>query len=779
MAIKQLKKYQEGAVNKLIGRTKELFEENASNATIVFQSPTGSGKTFMMTKYIEKIIEEFEDKDFVFLWISIGRGNLHLQSYESLKKEFGSFPEVYLLEEKYFGSLPSIDKNDVVVVNWEKLRTKDSQTGEWKNILMKESEKWNFREVIRNTREEGKTIIMIIDESHTNATSDRALELRDEIIQPHLTIEMSATPVLRQYDSKVTVNPTDVIEEGMIKKEIVINENLDEIAEDEMESLELIMEAAFRKRLELKQLYEKENSKVNPLVLIQLPTGERGDEKKERIETFLAGKDISYDNKKLAVWLSEEKINNEKEYVTHNESEVEFLIFKQAIDTGWDCPRAQILVKLRETQSIVFEIQTVGRILRMPEAKHYYDERLNKGYIYTDVKSIEVKKEDYNPNIIKSIYVKRKDIYQPLQLLSYYRPRIDFGDITSSFYTILEKTFCEAFGIKMGEYEFFDKNKEKLAQRGIKIVSDVRDSIIENIKIDAEKFDELDGKKIEGSEKNLFNKDTLTQIKLSQSDIYTLFEQIIRDNLLNFAPKRSVSTVKQAIYRWFKKYLDLSFFGDGMVLIQSTIVNHFDFFSILLNKAVRDYIPIKEEERKQKMEASEEWNKNWEIEKTRNYNPHIYKAYDYSKSLYVSNSGKSYLRLDSQIEKDFIDYLEKNTDKIVWWWQNGNEHMRSNFGIKYLNKQGEPRTFQPDFLVMFENGQLGIFDTKAINDREEDTKLKAEALQQYILDQNKKGKNLFGGIVIKAGNHFLLNNNIAYNSFHSMKKEWKYIDEII
>jgi type III restriction enzyme len=33
-----------------------------------------------------------------------------------------------LLEEEFFGSRRSIDKNEVVVVNWEKLYTKDSKT---------------------------------------------------------------------------------------------------------------------------------------------------------------------------------------------------------------------------------------------------------------------------------------------------------------------------------------------------------------------------------------------------------------------------------------------------------------------------------------------------------------------------------------------------------------------------------------------------------------------------------------------------------------------------
>ena len=70
----------------------------------------------------------------------------------------------------------------------------------------------------------------------------------------------------------------------------------------------------------------------------------------------------------------------------NNVSEVEFVIFKQAIDTGWDCPRAQILIRFREIQSEIFELQTIGRILRMPEAKHYNNDNLNKAFIYTNIK---------------------------------------------------------------------------------------------------------------------------------------------------------------------------------------------------------------------------------------------------------------------------------------------------------------------------------------------------------------------------------------------------------
>lgn len=115
--------------------------------------------------------------------------------------------------------------------------------------------------------------------------------------------------------------------------------------------------------------------------------------KRAAVEKFLKNKGITTENGKLAIWLNDDKINNSYEELNTNDSKVEYLIFKMAIDTGWDCPRAQILLKFREVNSIVFEIQTVGRILRMPEAKHYTDEALNRSYVYSNIQSIAIKKE--------------------------------------------------------------------------------------------------------------------------------------------------------------------------------------------------------------------------------------------------------------------------------------------------------------------------------------------------------------------------------------------------
>lgn len=761
MSVKILKTYQEQAVQELLMKSKLLLTKNIDKKTIIFQSPTGSGKTFMMSNYIRELINELSDNDLCFLRISIGKWNLHIQSYDAIKKELFYFPHVCLLEQDYFWSKESIDKNNVVVVNREKLRSKDNSTGEWKNILMKDSEMYNFRELIQNTKKEGKTIIMIIDESHSNATSERALELRDEIVNADLTVEMSATPVLRegQYHEKVTVQSNDVIDEGMIKKEIIINENLDEITKDEITSQELILESAYQKRLELKKQYEEAGIKINPIVLIQLPTGDAGDDKKMFVESFLAKKGITYDNKKLAVRLSEEKVNHEKEFVTPNQSEVDFLIFKQAIDTGWDCPRAQILVRFREIRSIIFEIQTVGRILRMPEAKHYKNDNLNKAFVYLNTNEFSVNQETYNPNIIKSINVKRGDIYKSLPLNSYYRNRFDYWDITASFYENIEKILCDFFWIKIWDFDFFAKNKEKIVKK-IKIDGlENKDEIILNKEIDTKLFDQITEEKIKSDKK--------MKVNLSQNDLQYAFENIIKINLQWFAPKRSIPIVKNSLYNWFSQYLNLNLVGNGIIFVQNIVLNNAELFSKFFDQAIREYKPTKEKEIEKKIEETERRDDEREISESRNYNPNSYKKDNFEKSLYQP----CYLRIDSQIEKDFIEYLDKNK-KVIWWWQNGGEHMQINFWIKY----GKDSTFQPDFLVLFADGKLGIFDTKASGNREDENKVKGEALQKYIKEQNKKGKNLFWGLIIQEWEHFRINQKEIYNWFRNALNDRDFLE---
>lgn len=760
--MKRLLGYQEEAVDKLKKRTIDFLYETG-NETIVFQAPTGAGKTFMAAKYMEEIVNEISD-DLCFLWISIGKGELHKQSLKSVRRDISNEIQCSLLEDEFFGSRKEIERNEIVFASWQKLKLKDNSTGEWKAVVMRDKETINFIEVLENTRQIGRKLILIIDESHAGAKTKKSLELINEIIKPELTIEMSATPIVTNSDARIVVESTDVIEAGIIKKEVIINKDIDKIPADELNSQELILQNAYCKRIELEKLYRIENSNVNPLVLIQLPNSDAGEDIRIEVENFLREKDITEENGKLAVWLSDDKINNENEILLPNDSSVEYLIFKQAIDTGWDCPRAQILVKFRESNSIIFEIQTVGRILRMPEAHHYMNDELNTAFVYTNIKSIEVKKETYNPNIIKSCKSKRKDIYKPLNLLSFYRARVDYGDVTSAFTPIFSKTFADYFMISSEDVlQDYFQNMEKLKNFGVIEDFERLDSIIKNGIISSSVIDSIVNERINAE---------ITNVNISDVDLQYSFEKIIRDNLNGLAPRRSIPTVKSAIFYAMKKYLNLNTARGGIIYIQNLVVKNERIFSMILDDSIKKYKEYHEQEVAGK--EQEKWNENWEIEPTKNYNPQTYTELKSSLSLYqplyvaVDKNGKI-----NELEKSFIYYLEEHKESIEWFWENGSEHMEKNFGIKVNNK----KTFQPDFIVKFKDGKIGIFDTKGGMFKSDD-KIKSNALQRYIMEENYKGKNIIGGLVIKDFEHFRVFMKDGYIPFENNPEEWEYFDNL-
>lgn len=757
--MKELKLFQQKAVDRITIYSKDILDGN-NIKTITLKSPTGSGKTFMMSQVINKIttVGEFKNYDVCFLWICTGKGNLEEQSYKALTEYFDGYPICYLAENEFSGGKNKIEQNEVAILNWELIRSKDKQ-GNWTNDLMKDKETNNFMNIIENTKEDNRKIIMIIDESHTSAKTDRAKELRDEIICPDLTIEMSATPPNFTEAMPHIVESDDVIKEGLIKKEIIINENINKICDSETESEIVVLEAAYQKQKELKQIYENEKLDINPLVIIQLPNKEAGDRKKESIINFLKQKNITTENGKLAIWFTKEKINNEQDLLKELNSPVEFLIFKQAIDTGWDCPRASVLVRFREIKSEPFEIQTVGRILRMPQGYHYNNEILNKGYIYTNIQSIEIKKEEYNPNIIKSLCSKKKNV-KAFTLNSYYKQRISYNDITASFYDVFEKSFCDFFNIKFGEFYNIEENR-KLVQKKLDIKNlSNDDEIILNETIESNIIDTL---------KTIKDTD-MSKFVLSENDKENYLDSILKSELGGFAPVRSLGIMKKALIGTLEKYLNLKeFYKDFIIKIETIILNNKDTIKQLLNKAVEIYKPIKLEEEKKKAGNIKYWDKNWTIPQTKNYNPNVFEKIETKLNLYEP----CFVEINRRSsEKKFIEFIEKQKN-VVWWWKNGSEHMRENFGIKCSD---DGTSFQPDFIVMYKNGTIGIYDTKAEKAHLYDTKDKAEALQKYIEEENKKGKKLCGGIVIVDGDHLKINDNKIYNPFNKNPNEWKFFN---
>lgn len=353
----ELKEFQLKAVKSLF----EAMEKPARD--VILKSPTGSGKTIILTYFMHQYIQSYSKT--VFVWLTPGKGNLQEQSKAKMDKYIHASQTKLLSDVMTAG----FEENDNCFINWEKLTKKG-------NNALKDSERTNFLEHIQHALNDGLHFIIIVDESHQNNTIKA-----DEIIQYFHTdkiIRCSATPKGISKAEVIEIPEEEVIAAGLIKKMLVINQDFPQTIETENQTA-FLLEKALAKQRELQATFLQRNIDINPLIIIQIPN--KSETLQDTVERCLETQGLTYENGQLAVWLSDRHENLDDIDAPNSKSSA--VIIKQAVATGWDCPRAQILVKLRDNMDETFEIQTIGRIRRMPEAKHYGNDLLDSCYLYT------------------------------------------------------------------------------------------------------------------------------------------------------------------------------------------------------------------------------------------------------------------------------------------------------------------------------------------------------------------------------------------------------------
>jgi type III restriction enzyme len=722
----ELKDYQERAINKLKDQVNELLDRN-SRETVVFKSPTGSGKTLMVAEFIKKLVDKRDDdKQIAFIWTAPRQ--LHLQSKEKLDKYYSTSRAI---ECKYFEDLINnrIEPDEILFLNWESINKKD-------NVYIRENEQEkNLSKVLENTKEEGTRIVLIIDESHFTAKTETSRNLINDI-NPDVIVEVSATPHIHSFYN-VLVEFEDVRKEGMIKQEIAVNPEIDK-EEIKKSPDELVIQSALNKRDELLSLLKKEKSDVNPLILIQLPDKKAGVmDRQEQIVGILRDKfKITTQNGKLGIYLSEEKINLEN--IEMYDNEVQVLIFKQAIALGWDCPRAHILVMFRDMQNMDFTIQTVGRIMRMPEFKHYEHEELNKGYVFTNLSDINITEEVAKDYITIYEAKRREDIYNTIDLNSIYlirqreKTRLS-GDFTKIFLDVSQKG------------DLHKKITMKPKALVTKIMVDGKIKILDKVQTVEHKGE--------------------MEFKLSAVELQYRFDLFVRANCTPFAPADSQGRIKTALYKFFEKMMKT----EDETIAQKVILGEENnqFFVDFINNA-------KDEYKKKVVEGLPEQRETehlvWNVPKLIAYNSR-YKEISCKKSIM-----KPYFAsIESVPEKDFIKLLEDIKNKVKWWFKNG-ESDKKYFAVKYADDKGVERGFYVDFIILTEDGRIGLFDTKS-GITAKVAKEKAEALANYIHTQNQKHKkNLWGGIVLFKDGSCRYNDSTNYSfDEHNLGTDWKFM----
>ena len=130
-------KYQQDAIGELTEKVIKLLNVGGSRRKVVFEAPTGAGKTVMACQTLANIVDELKSrgdtrfKECAFIWFAPRK--LHLQSYMSLK---GAFSETRKLQPVMFDELDQsegIRPGEILFVNWESVNKE-------KNIMVRDSE---------------------------------------------------------------------------------------------------------------------------------------------------------------------------------------------------------------------------------------------------------------------------------------------------------------------------------------------------------------------------------------------------------------------------------------------------------------------------------------------------------------------------------------------------------------------------------------------------------------------------------------------------------------
>jgi type III restriction enzyme len=570
-------------------------------------------------------------------------------------------------------------------------------------------------------------------------------------MKPKITIEVSATPHLNS-DNIVKVKFEDVVAEGMIKEKISLNPDLKENKLEGEGSDEFILKEALKKREELQNKFnEVSKEHINPLLLIQLPDNSSLDfsSKQDEIENLLAKKfNITTENGKLGVYLSEDKRNLEN--ISKNDNEVEVLLFKQAIALGWDCPRAYILVLFREWHSEKFSIQTVGRIMRMPEIMHYDVEELDKGYVYTNIANNNIKIEEELARDYFTIYTShRSENYKSIDIVSSHIVR-------QRETTRLAPSFISIFLNHSQKFSLAKKVDTKVV------------NITDHIPIDGTIHLENVGTVNEPVEvyQNLSLAKTTEELELA-------FKYFIQQALQAggmFPEQRSVGRICTSIYHFFNDELKMDYSHvqrEIMTIVLSQ--KNLQHFKDVINLSLDEY-KIKHPKAKNiSVENDDLWNVPSKIELNANHKERTPK---FKKSILIPYYESTSQSRTWETEKSFIQFLDTH-NSVEWWFKNG-EGYGTFFAVPYKDENGEDQSFYLDFIVKFLDGRIGLFDTKSGWTAKEAGN-KSDGLQQYIKEQNKKGKNFFGGIIHPKAGSFYTYIGIPYK-YDKELTDWKIIE---
>lgn len=705
--------------------------------TMVMKAPTGAGKTVILLQFIDKYLRDHE-RNTAFIWLCPGKGDLEEQSRNRMRQFYPN-----RVTKDLFDVLTSgFEAGSTSFINWERVTKKDN-----KAITM--GEKKNLYDQIAQAHRNGTEFIIIIDEEHSNNTS-KASDIIDKFAAKHI-VRVSATTVANRNVEMYEIDEQDVINEGLISTAISVNEG----AETGIEQLDsVLIELADAKRQEILKAYKSLGKNIRPLVLIQFPNG--SPEKIEEVENKLREMKYTRENGMVAAWLSGDK-KDIPDDLTANNSQLSFLFIKQAINTGWDCPRAKILVKLREGGNEAFQIQTIGRIRRMPEGHHYDNSVLDMCYVYTF-------DEQYKSELLAGLdkaYVPRrlflKEKCRDLTLTKELRD-MDGGSID------MRSTYNQIYQYYVKQYNLDSKvsiNQQKLKARGYRFDKQVLGSMSSGIVTRSDDLEKLKG--------NIETKTTVNTHIHGMELRHTIDEfkhilgieagatRAIMERLFCFKEKNKYKILNLSLPDFY------AFIINNAPLIKEDLrgvaSEVYSQDKLLFVKTAPFSLP-----------TEDFYHFDETVKRLIEYQSNAYKAYN---SGYVTTNCKK-----SDPEIMFEQFCESHRYEIDWVYKNGDSGQQYLSVVYHTGIRASQRLFYPDYILRMKDGTVWIIEAKGGQKGSQDNNIDRQVVNKFNAFKRYASEyNIRWGFV-RPYNHSLYLNNSDYVSDMNDDR-WVPLDEAL
>ncbi len=220
--------------------------------------------------------------------------------------------------------------------------------------------------------------IVVVDEAH-NAKTNLSFETLARFA-PACILEFTATPSTTLNEKKeifpsnilVSVGAKELANEEMIKMPLWV---------DTRSTWERTLGDALARLNALQETAASETEYVRPMMLIKAQSGSGADLSPENVKNVLMN-DYNIPAGAIAI-----EADGTAELtgvdVMRRDCEVRFVITKEKLREGWDCPFAYVLCVLQNISSQTAVEQLVGRVLRLPYARKRRADALNKGYVFS------------------------------------------------------------------------------------------------------------------------------------------------------------------------------------------------------------------------------------------------------------------------------------------------------------------------------------------------------------------------------------------------------------